>query len=47
MNIYVTAPKGVAAAQLRVDISHKELTIGIRGNPPYVNVSDVSIGEKF
>ena len=39
VNIYITVPAGVRAKDLTVDIQSQHLTVGIKGNPPYLDVS--------
>ena len=38
LNLYVQLPPGVKAKQLYVDISSSHLRIGIKPNPPYLDV---------
>lgn len=38
LNLYVQLPTGVKAKQLYVDISSSHLRIGIKPNPPYLDV---------
>lgn len=40
VNIYVVLPQGVRAKQLDVAIGGNHLSIGIKGNPPYLDVGD-------
>lgn len=39
VNIYIEVPAGVKAKQLFVDISSTHISLGIRPNPPYLDVS--------
>lgn len=39
VNIYVELPRGVKAKDLAIDIDSRHLTLGIKGNDPYLNVS--------
>jgi hypothetical protein len=39
VNIYVQLPSGVSARQLYVDITSTHIKIGIKPNPPYLDVS--------
>ncbi len=39
VNIYIQVPQGVRAKQLDVGITSTHLAVGIRGNPPYLDVS--------
>jgi hypothetical protein len=39
VNLFVEAPEGVRAKQLLVEIEKGHITFGIRGNPPYLDVS--------
>ena len=41
VNIYVPVPAGVRAKDLAVDIQSTHLKIGIKGNPPYLDVRPV------
>lgn len=38
VNIYVEVPAGVRAKQLSIDIQRTHIKIGIKGNPPYLDV---------
>lgn len=38
VNIYVPVPAGVRAKDLAIDIQSTHLKIGIKGNPPYLDV---------
>jgi hypothetical protein len=40
LNIYIEIPPGTGAKQLTVTIASKHLIVGIKGNPPYLDVSD-------
>ena len=37
MNIYIDLPPGIGAKQLEVKIAPSHLTVGIKGNPPYLD----------
>ena len=39
VNIYITVPTGVRAKNLVVNIQTQHLSVGIKGNPPYLDVS--------
>lgn len=39
VNIYITVPSGVRAKDLAVNIQSQHLSVGIKGNPPYLDVS--------
>lgn len=36
--MYIPLPPGVGAKQLDISITSTQLTVGIKGNPPYLNV---------
>ena len=36
--VYIDVPEGVRASQLRCDITSHQLTVGIKGNPPFLSV---------
>lgn len=38
VQVYIDVPPGVKAKMLDVKISTKELTVGLKGNPPFMNV---------
>jgi CS domain len=38
VNIYVGLPAGLRAKDLAIEISSRHLNLGIKGNPPYLNV---------
>lgn len=38
VNIYVTLPEGVRARELFVELSSNHLRLGIKPNPPYLDV---------
>ena len=38
VNIYIRLPAGVRAKQLFVDISSSHISVGVRPNPPYLEV---------
>ena len=38
VNVYVPLPPGLPSKQLAVAITSLHLTIGIKGNPPYLDV---------
>jgi hypothetical protein len=37
VNIYIDLPSGISAKQLEVTITPTHLTVGIKGNPPYLD----------
>ena len=39
VNLYIQVPPGVRAKNLTVDIKSTHLSVGIKGNPPYLDVS--------
>ena len=39
INIYITPPPGVKAAHIDCNIQPSHLTVGLKGNPPFINVS--------
>jgi HSP20 family molecular chaperone IbpA len=39
VNIYISVPSGVRAKDLAVNIQSNHLSVGIKGNPPYLDVS--------
>ena len=39
VNIYISVPSGVRAKDLAVNIQSHHLSVGIKGNPPYLDVS--------
>ena len=43
LNLYVQLPAGVKAKQLYVDISSSHLRIGVKPNPPYLDVRALPI----
>lgn len=43
VNIYVPVPAGVRAKDLAIDIQSTHLKIGIKGNPPYLDVRPVAL----
>lgn len=38
VNIYITVPTGVRAKHLAVNIQTQHLSVGIKGNPPYLDI---------
>ena len=38
VNLFVVVPPGVKASQLSVSITASKLEIGLKGNPPYLDV---------
>jgi len=42
VNIYIEVPKGVGAKDLAVTIGRTHLAVGIKGNPPYLDVRPVA-----
>lgn len=39
VNMYITLPKGVPTKLFHCKIQSKHVEVGIKGNPPYLNVS--------
>ena len=39
VNIYIPVPSGVRGKDLTIDIQSSHLKVGIKGNPPYLDVS--------
>lgn len=39
VSLFIEVPPGVRAKQLEVIIGHRHLLVGIKGNPPYLDVS--------
>lgn len=42
VNIYIPIPAGVKAKDLAIDIQSSHLKVGIKGNPPYLDVSFIT-----
>lgn len=42
VNLYIEVPLGVSAKQLEVQVTATQLRIGLKGNPPYLDVSLLS-----
>ena len=40
VNMYIQTPPGCRAKHLDVKMTPSQLTIGLKGNPPFINVSD-------
>lgn len=38
VHCYITPPPGIKARQLDVTITARHLTVGIKGNPPFLDV---------
>lgn len=38
VNLYIQVPEGVRAKHLAVNITAQHLSVGIKGNPPYIDV---------
>lgn len=38
VNVYVQTPPGLKASMMRVDIQSKKLSIGVKGEKPYLDV---------
>lgn len=39
VNIYIQVPQGVGSKDLAVNIASRHVSVGIKGNPPYLSVS--------
>ncbi|KAK9845103.1 hypothetical protein WJX74_010649 [Apatococcus lobatus] len=39
INLYIEVPPGVSAKQLEVQVTASQLKIGLKGNPPYLDLS--------
>lgn len=44
VNLYIQVPEGVRAKNLAIDIKAGHLTVGIKGNPPYIDVGRLAFG---
>ncbi len=42
VNVYIKPPPGVTARMLDIEIAVKHLRVGIKGNPPFLNVRPVA-----
>lgn len=38
VNLFIEVPPGVSAKQLEVEVTGTQLKIGLKGNPPYLDV---------
>ena len=38
VNLYIQVPEGVRAKNLAIAIQNTHLSVGIKGNPPYIDV---------
>lgn len=38
VNLFIEVPPGVSAKQLEVEVTGSQLKIGLKGNPPYLDV---------
>jgi CS domain len=43
VNLYVQVPPGVKAKDLFVIIDSQHLSLGVKPNPPYLNVSEAAV----
>ncbi len=43
VNIYITAPPGVRSHDIECTIKHCRVTLGIKGNPPFIDVSYICV----
>ena len=44
VNIYIEIPEGVAVKLLYIDLESRSIRVGIKPNPPYLQVRKVSVG---
>jgi hypothetical protein len=50
MNMWIRPPPGVTAKHLAIDIKHQHISVGIKGNPPFLNEDtggEVIVAESF